>query len=89
MKLLKKIALTCLILSLLTSSDLEHWEVSERLIDFSHLDPGGTGFQYVDFDFDGDDIIYLSRTAWNNAKSFHDSNYTTFHRIKNFRKQAK
>ena len=74
------------LLSLLISSDLEHWEVKERLIDYSHLDPKCVGFQYIDFDFDGDDIIYLSRTAWNGAHNFHDSNYITFHRIKNFRK---
>jgi hypothetical protein len=73
------------LLSLVTSSDLEHWEVAKRLIDYSHLDPKCVGFQYVDFDFDGEDIIYLSRTAWNNAHNFHDSNYTTFHRIEKFR----
>ena len=34
---------------------------------------------------EGEDIIYLCRTAMNNANNFHDSNYSTFHRIKNFR----
>ena len=39
----------------------------------------------VDFEFDNEDIIYLCRTAINGAHNFHDSNYSTFHRIKNFR----
>ena len=43
------------------------------------------GFQYVSFEFDGGDIIYQSRTAFNGAHNFHDSNYATFHRIKDFR----
>jgi hypothetical protein len=48
-------------------------------------DPADVGFQYVSFLIDGDDILYLCRTAINHAKNMHDSNYTTFHRIKQFR----
>ena len=33
----------------------------------------------------GDDLLALSRTAFNGAHSFHDSNFITFHRISNFR----
>ena len=40
---------------------------------------------YVDFEIEGDDIIYLCRTAINRPRTYHDSNYSTFHRIKNFR----
>jgi len=29
--------------------------------------------------------LYLCRTAMNGAHSYHDSNYATFHRIRNFR----
>ena len=29
--------------------------------------------------------IYICRTAMNGAHNYHDSNYSTFHRIKNFR----
>ena len=74
------------ILSLAVSGDLKTWQIAARLIDNSHIDPKMVGFQYVDFDFDGDDIIFLCRTAWNNAHDYHDSNYITFHRIKDFRK---
>ena len=40
----------------------------------------------IHFEFEGDDIIYLCRTAMNGAHSFHDSNYSTFHRVEDFRK---
>ena len=73
-------------LALLVSPDLENWEIACDLYDYRGIDPDHIGFQYVDFEFDGDDIIYLCRTAINGANSFHDSNYTTFHRIKDFRK---
>ena len=74
------------LLSLISSPDLEKWDVVERLIDYRHVDASKVGFQYIDFEFDGDDIIYLSRTALNGANNFHDSNQMTFHRIKDFRK---
>ena len=74
------------VLSLACSKDLENWETVCDLINYEDIDPRTVGFQYVSFCFDGDDIIYLCRTAFNGAKNFHDSNYITFHRIKEFRK---
>lgn len=73
------------LLSLMSSDDMKNWNVVCDLLDYSHTDPNEVGFQYVDFEFDGNDIIYLCRTALNNAHNFHDANYSTFHRIKNFR----
>ena len=73
------------LLSLVASSDLEHWETVADLIDRRYDDPKMVGFQYVDFEIEGDDIIYLSRTAMNQAKNYHDANYSTFHKIENFR----
>ena len=74
------------LLSLLSSDDLTCWTVERDLLDHRDADPKKVGFQYVDFLFDGADIIYLCRTAMNDANNFHNSNYSTFHRIKNFRK---
>ncbi len=74
------------LLSLMASDDLENWYAVTDLLDYSDQDPNKIGFQYVDFEFEGEDIIFLCRTAMNNAHNFHDSNYSTFHRIKNFRK---
>jgi len=69
-------------LTLISSSDLRNWRAEQDVL--SH--PERThAFQYADWQFEGDDIIFLSRTAWNGARSFHDSNYITFHRITHFR----
>ena len=73
------------LLSLMTSEDAEHWTLVCDLIDRRDDDPALVGFQYVDFDFDGDDLIYLCRTAMNGAFNSHDANYSTFHRVERFR----
>lgn len=73
------------LLSLMVSENFDDWRVVCDLMDFREYDRKKIGFQYVDFEFEGDDIIYLCRTAINNACDFHNSNYQTFHRIKNFR----
>lgn len=77
------------LLSLMASDDMENWVVVCDLLDYRDKDPQYTGFQYVDFEIEGDDIIYLCRTAMNRPHNYHDSNYSTFHRIKNFREIGK
>ena len=39
------------------------------------------GFQYVDFFFEGEKLLYLCRTALNGAHNYHDANYSTFHSL--------
>ena len=73
------------LLSLMASNDLENWYVVSDLLDFSNQNPDKIGFQYVDFEIEGEDIIFLCRTSINNAHDYHDANYSTFHRIENFR----
>ena len=73
------------LLSLMVSKDLIHWEVAWDLLDYRDHDANDVGFQYVDFMIEGNDILYLCRTAMNGAHNYHDANYQTFHRIKNFR----
>lgn len=73
------------LLSLMRSEDCESWELVRDEIDMRDCDHEKIGFQYVDFEIEGEDIIYLCRTAINGAHNFHDANYSTFHRIKNFR----
>ncbi len=73
------------LLSLIRSEDLINWELCRHLIDRRDEDPKQVGFQYVDFFIEGEDILYLCRTAWGGANSFHNSNLTTFHKIKKFR----
>ena len=75
-------------LTLMESDDLKSFRTVRELIDHRGTDTKHIGFQYVDFEFDGDDIIFLCRTAFNGAHNYHDSNYITFHRIKDFRNNA-
>jgi hypothetical protein len=41
-------------------------------------------WQYLDWQFDGEDLIAVSRTSWG-GQTYHNANYMTFHRVKNFR----
>ncbi len=75
------------VLVLTSSSDLKNWKIEKTLL--QHHDEEKHAWQYVDWLFDGDDIIAVSRTAYDDglggAYNHHDANYLTFHRIKNFR----
>lgn len=74
--------------ALLSSSDLKNWTLHKVLLE--HPDAIKHGFQYVDWVFDNKNILFLSRTAYDDglggAHNNHDANFMTFHRIKNFRK---
>jgi hypothetical protein len=74
-------------LVLVRSRDLREWE-SRALVAY-HYDVKHHGFQYPDWQFDGEDIIGVSRTAYDDglggAHNFHDANFLTFHRIRDFR----
>lgn len=73
-----------------SSEDLRHWTHHKVLL--QHPDVVKHGFQYVDWQFDGKDIIFLCRTAYGDdfggADNYHNANFLTFHRIKHFRKLA-
>ncbi len=74
------------LLSLVRSSDLNAFETVCDLYDLrGRSKPQEEGMQYVDFYFEGDDIVFLCRTSMNGGHNYHDANYQTFHRIKNFR----
>ena len=73
------------VLALQASGDLVNWRVVKILLDYRTDSPKETGFQYISFLFDGDDLCYLSRTAINGARNFHDANFITFHRLCRFR----
>ncbi len=76
--------------ALSSSKDLKTWQIHTILL--QHPEVKYHGFQYVDWVFDGDDIIFLSRTAFadesGGANNNHDANYLTFHRITNFRSRV-
>ncbi|MBI2924732.1 MAG: exo-alpha-sialidase [Verrucomicrobia bacterium] len=77
-------------LALVHSSDLRRWEV--RCLLLHHPDRERHGFQYVDWQFDGDDLIAAVRTAFDDeeggAHNQHDANFITFHRVQSFRRLA-
>ncbi|MFM7818160.1 MAG: sialidase family protein [Verrucomicrobiota bacterium] len=74
-------------LGLVSSSDLTTWSIRCHLL--HDPDRDHVGFQYVDWLFDGDDLIAVCRTAFpdglGGAHSAHDANFLTFHRIRRFR----
>ena len=78
-------------LILQSSKNLKNWKTEKVLL--RHPDVKKHGFQYVDWQFDGKDIIFLCRTAYDDqfggADNYHNANYLTFHRIKNFRRLSK
>lgn len=78
----KNIERRCII-SLSVSEDLFTWRKLTTLLDCTNTPKAG--YSYPSFCIDGDDILYVSRTAFGKLKSEHDNNYVTFHRLKNFR----
>lgn len=74
-------------LALTSSPDLTKWTIRSILL--YHPDVKRHGFQYVDWLFDGNDIIAASRTAYEDgqggAHNAHDANFLTFHRVSDFR----
>lgn len=77
------------VLLLISSANLRDWTEHYKVLRWNDGLPISrkerVGFQYVDWQFDGDDIVAVSRTAWN-GRNFHDANYMTFHRVAGFRK---
>lgn len=77
------------VLALSVSESLREWELV-RTVNSSQdpqdkYDLENVGFQYVDWIFDGGDILFLSRTSADGARNFHDSNRITFDIIPSFR----
>lgn len=74
------------ILALTSSADLNEWKVNAIVLASDDVD--SVGFQYVDFIFDGDDILFLSRTSYDDGlgggDGYHNANFMTFHRIENY-----
>ncbi len=71
------------VLALTSSADLREWRVESILL--RHVERNHHAWQYVDWLFDGDDPIAVSRTAWDGSHNAHDANYFTFHRFERFR----
>lgn len=74
-------------LALVRSPNLKDWETRALLL--QHDDVQAHGFQYADWQFDGDDLAVVVRTAFDDglggAHNAHDANFITFHRVAKFR----
>jgi hypothetical protein len=74
-------------IGLFSSSDLKTFTLEKQVIQGKST--GFHGFNYPFMQIDGDDIVFVSRTAWENengqAQRWHDANMFTFHRIRDFR----
>ena len=77
--------------AILTSKDLLHWTAEKIFLYSGDIDH--EGFGYLNFDFDGSNMVAAARTAWvipgepspNNGRGGHDSNCFTIHKITDFR----
>ncbi|WP_167613727.1 Ig-like domain-containing protein [Maribellus sediminis] len=74
-------------ITLWSSVDLKTW--TKVKVAFQGKSQHCHGFNYPSMQIDGDDIIFVLRTAWEyekgQAQRWHDANSLTFHRIRNFR----
>ena len=78
------------ILALVWSQDLFNWQIAEILLtDREMMNPVCSAyahsFQYVDFVFDGEDIIMAVREAAGRTNIWHDGTHIAFYRIARFR----
>jgi hypothetical protein len=77
------------VIALTSSADLREWREECRVLRYDEgsvvvKEGSRVGFQYLDWQFDGDDLIAVCRMAWNGL-NYHDANTVTFHRVKGFR----
>ena len=75
-------------LCIFSSPDLRIWTCRKVLL--HHPDPKFHAFQYPDWIVEGDDLLVVSRTAYDDgfggAHRAHDANFLTFHRVQGFRR---
>ena len=74
-------------LTLISSKDLREWR-EERVV-LQSDNPFFDGFQYVDWQFDGEDIVAVIRLAIEENRGLptrqHDANFLSFYRVERFR----
>lgn len=74
-------------LALVSSPDLREWSTERTVLGSD--DPFFDGFQYADWQFDGDDIVAAVRLAMEEERGLptrqHDANFLVFKRITDFR----
>ncbi|NGM62148.1 exo-alpha-sialidase [Sphingobacterium sp. SGG-5] len=78
------------VLALISSPDLAHWKLNQIILASDNVKYHG--FQYIDWRFEGDDIVFVNRVGFTDefgeADNAHNSNYITFQRIHNYAKSG-
>lgn len=76
------------VLVLTSSADLATWREHAIVLRWreGEILEGGdrVAWQYLDWQFDGDDLVAVSRTSWG-GQTYHNANLMTFHRVSRFR----
>ncbi len=74
-------------IALYSSEDLKTFQFERQV--FVGKSSAFHGFNYPFMQIDGDDVVFVSRTAWENEdgqpQRWHDANMFTFHRVRDFR----
>jgi hypothetical protein len=82
------------ILSLVSSTDLLHWDIVETVLYDDNLNIWDdtllqVGYQYVDFVFGEKDIVFVVRESWGGSANFHDANRFTSYVLEDYAKFIK
>lgn len=76
------------VLMLTSSADLRTWREESIVLRWRQgqvlTGTDRVAWQYLDWQFDGDDLVAVSRTSWG-GQNYHNANFMTFHRVRNFR----
>ncbi|MDP3071912.1 MAG: sialidase family protein [Opitutaceae bacterium] len=76
------------VLMLTSSADLRGWREESIVLRWREgqvlAAADRVAWQYLDWQFDGDDLVAVSRTSWG-GQTYHNANHMTFHRVRNFR----
>lgn len=76
------------VLMLTSSADLKTWREESIVLRWKEgqilAGADRVAWQYLDWQFDGSDLVAVSRTSWG-GQTYHNANLMTFHRVKNFR----
>ncbi len=82
------------VLTLVASPDLIHWKVldvllCDREVMNAYCSARAHAFQYVVWDTDGEDMVYVVREATGFTKQYHDGRFVTLYRLNDFRRFVK
>jgi hypothetical protein len=77
------------VLMLTSTADLRTWREESIVLRWREGEilagADRVAWQYLDWQFEGDDLVAVSRTSWG-GQTYHNANFMTFHRVKNFRR---